>query len=96
MATSTLGKLMTFFENSSGALSVTSLARELDVSPGRAEEMVEFWVMKGRIKSSSNLTECGGCSAQGDCPFVLEMPRTYELVDEREGKLIKVNRPACT
>lgn len=85
MATSTLGKLLSLFESSPGALSVGSLARELDISPCRVEEMMEFWIRKGRIKASSNLIECGTCSVQGDCPFVLEMPRTYELISDREN-----------
>jgi len=83
MTTSTLSKLIILFEDTPGTLSITSLARELDVSPGRAEEMVEFWIRKGRIKASSHLTECGTCSVQGDCPFVLEMPRTYELAESQ-------------
>jgi len=95
MTTSTLGRLLTLFENSSGSLSVTSLARELDVSPGRAEEMVEFWIRKGRIKASSNLTECGTCSVQGDCPFVLDMPRTFELVNVDRDHMEPVLQPAC-
>ena len=96
MTTSTLGKLLSLFEDSSGALSVNSLARELDVSAGRAEEMVEFWIRKGRIRSSSTLTECGSCSTQGDCPFVLEMPRTYELVMGQDQLTDPDTHATCT
>lgn len=84
MAASTLGRLLSLFENSQGSLSIASLARELDISPGRVEELVEFWIRKGRIKASSQLTECGNCSVQGGCPFILEMPRTFELVSDQE------------
>ena len=80
MAISTLRKLLALIEESPGTLSITSLSRELEVSPGRVEDMLEFWIRKGRIKAKSNLAECGNCSAQGDCPFLLEMPNTYELV----------------
>ncbi len=80
MATSILSKLLTLIEESSGAYSIQALARELDVTPAHVESMLEYWIRKGKINTSTNLTECGSCSAQGDCPFVLEMPRTYELV----------------
>ncbi len=95
MATSTLGKLLSLFENTPGSLSLTSIARELNVSRGRVEEMVEFWIRKGRIKTTASLAECGACSVQGDCPFVLEMPRTFELVREAGDHLTEINQPAC-
>ncbi len=83
MTKSILGNLLTIIEESSGAYSIQTLARELDVSPERVESMLEYWIRKGKIESSTNLTECGSCSSQGDCPFVLEMPRTYELVTDQ-------------
>ena len=80
MKTSKLSSLLTKIGESSGAFSIQALARELDLTPERVESMLEYWVRKGKIQSSTKLTECGSCSSQGDCPFVLEMPRTYELV----------------
>ena len=80
MTTSKLRDLLTIIEGSSGAYSIQSLARELDLTAERVESMLEYWVQKGKIQSSKNLTECGSCTVQGDCPFVLEMPRTFELV----------------
>ncbi len=80
MAISILSKLLTLIEESSGAYSIQGLARELDVSPAHVESMLEYWIRKGKIQSSKNLTECGSCSTKGNCPFVLEMPRTFELV----------------
>lgn len=95
MAVSTLSKLLSLFENSSGAMSVNSLARELEISPERVEGLIDFWVRKGKITSSSSLKECGNCSTKGDCPFILELPLTYELVEERDGKVPEMFRPAC-
>ena len=80
MTTSKLSSLLIKIEESSGAYSIQALARELDITPARVESMLDYWVRKGKIQSSTNLTACAKCSAQGDCPFVLEMPRTYELV----------------
>ena len=95
MKTSKLSTLLTKIEESSGAFSIQTLARELDLTPERVESMLEYWVRKGKIESSTILTECGSCSAQGDCPFVLEMPRTYELVKEGAEDLVEVIQPAC-
>lgn len=95
MTTSKLSSLLTIIEKSSGAYSIQALARELDVTSARVENMLEYWVRKGKIQPSTNLTECGSCSAQGDCPFVLEMPRTYELVIEGAEGLVEVIQPAC-
>lgn len=96
MATSTLRKLLTLIEDSSGAYSIQALARELDVTPARVEGMLEYWIRKGKINPSTNLTECGSCSAQGDCPFVLEMPRTYELVNNRVSPPDSAGQLPCT
>lgn len=90
MTISMLRNLLTIIEESSGAYSIQTLARELDVTPARVESMLEYWIRKGKIQPSTNLTECGSCSAQGDCPFVLEMPRTYELVKEGAEDLVEV------
>lgn len=84
MTTTTLRRLLTVFEESSGAQSIQSLASILDLRPERVESMVDFWVRKGRIRVLISPSDCGSCSALGDCPFILEMPRTYELVRDQE------------
>ena len=96
MKTSKLSNLLTKIEESSGAFSIQALARELDLTPERVESMLEYWVRKGKIESSTNLTECGSCSAQGDCPFILEMPRTYELVMGQDQVTDPENHVICT
>ena len=81
---SKLSNLLTKIEESSGAFSIQALARELDLTPERVESMLEYWVRKGKIQSSTKFTECGSCSSQEDCPFVLEMPKTYNLVTSQD------------
>ena len=95
MTTSKLSRLLTLLEGSSGAISIRELAKDLDISKGRVESMMEYWISKGRIKKSTSQTECGNCSALGDCPFILEMPRTYDLVNEGVGEVIEIVHPAC-
>ena len=95
MTTSKLSRLLTLFEGSSGAISVRELAKELDISQGRVESMMDYWIRKGRIKITASQAECGNCSTVGECPFILEMPRTYELVIEGVGDLVDVIQRAC-
>lgn len=68
------------FETTSRPLSLPQIAHELDVSPERLEGMIQHWVRKGKIRESGSVTECGGCGHKGACPFVMAMPRSYELV----------------
>ncbi len=93
MATSKLSRLLDLFEGSSGALSMRDMARELDISREQVQSMMEYWIQKGKIRVSAALTDCGSCGSGGDCPFILEMPKTYELV--KEGEVIEIVQPAC-
>lgn len=82
MSQSTLRRLLSLLEESSGALSVPYLAGELEVTPGRVEGLVDFWVRKGKIRVSSPGNGCGSCGISRDCPLIINLPRTYELVPE--------------
>lgn len=82
MAQTALRQVLTIFETAVTPLSLPQIARELDVSRDRLEAMLQHWVRKGKIRESSALTECGSCGHQGGCPFVMELPRSYELVTE--------------
>jgi len=76
-------------------MSVRDLASELELRPAQVESMVDFWINKGRIRVSTNLSECGSCSVQGECPFILEMPRTFELVNDHAHNQELVSRIPC-
>ncbi|WP_420643878.1 FeoC-like transcriptional regulator [Candidatus Leptofilum sp.] len=84
MSQSTLRQVLTIFETAVTPLSLPQIARQLDVSPQRLETMIQHWVRKGKIRESGSLTECGSCGQHGACPFVMEMPRTYELARETD------------
>lgn len=79
MTRSTLRQVLSIFENAHQPLSLTQIAHELDMPPERLDMMIEHWVRKGKIRESNAGTTCGSCGHQGACPFVMEMPRTYEL-----------------
>ena len=94
MATIPLRQVLTYFENSRIGISINAMAREMEISPGQVGSMVEFWVRKGKIRPSP-VQECGSCSDIGNCPFVIEMPLSYELVREQDGKFQETIHPAC-
>ena len=59
---------------------------ELDVTPERAEGMVDFWIRKGQIRKLDKTTGCANCSLKGSCPQIYDLPKVYEMVgtDETE------------
>ncbi len=79
-----LRQVLNYFENSRGEISLNAIARDLEISPGQVGSMVEFWVRKGKIRPSS-VQDCGSCGVIGNCPFVVEMPLSFELVRENGG-----------
>lgn len=95
MTTSTVRQVLEIFENASGPISLPQLARQLNISQVRLEGMIRYWVRKGRIRESGSLTECGSCGHQGACPFVMEMPRTYEVVPEGNAIPLTVRQATC-
>jgi hypothetical protein len=80
MTTSRLSKLLEMFEEISGALSVQAMASELEIRPAQVESMVDFWINKGRIRATEESKDCGSCGLNSNCPYILKLPQTYELV----------------
>ena len=95
MTTTILSRLLKMIEESSGAFSVRALARELDVTPGRVEGMLEYWIRKGKIRVVEDLKDCGSCSVNGNCPFVVEMPLSYDLVINNKDHYIDDGQVVC-
>jgi len=95
MTTSKLGRLITIIEETKGALSFQELAEELDATPERVQGMLDFWIKKGKIKTVTSSIECGTCSTQDDCPFILKMPGVYELINNGHGNLIEIIQQPC-
>jgi hypothetical protein len=76
-----LRQFLAYFENTRGGTSIDVIARDMNLSPGRVENMIEFWVRKGRLQlgsaENSNCESCGGGDA---CPFTVDLPLCYEIV----------------
>ena len=89
MTQSTLRQVLTIFETAVTPLSMPQIARQLDVSPEQLEGMIQHWVRKGKIRENKAATECGSCGHGSSCPFVLDLPRSYELVTD--ATLIPLN-----
>jgi len=97
MSQSMLRQVLTISETAEKPLSLPQIAHKLDVSTARLEEMLQFWVRKDKLRVSGSATVCSTCGTKGASPFVLALPRTYELV--REGKALAsqlvVTPPVC-
>jgi len=85
MSITSLRQVLTYFENSRGGISINTIARELEISPGQVGSMVEFWVRKEKIRPTP-VQDCGSCRVNVNCSFVVEMPLSYELVREGDGE----------
>lgn len=81
---STLRQLLTRLETSRDPLSLPQLASEFNVSLSRLDEMLQYWVRKGRLRLNSNgstcATGCESCGSSGACPYIVATPRTFEVV----------------
>lgn len=83
MSKSTLSQVLTAFEDTSAPLTLSQIARNLDISAARLEGMIQYWVRKGKLRETVSYTDCGTCGrGNGDCPFTIELPRSYELITE--------------
>ena len=95
MPTSTLNKLLEMIEDSRGLISIRDLARELGVTQSRVENMLDYWILKGKIRASNILPDCGSCGSSGNCPFILDMPKTFELIDDKGDQNDEIIHPVC-
>lgn len=80
--TTTLRTVLTAFEDARQPLSLKELAVQLDVTPGLLDGMLAHWIRKGKLREVSSATTCGSCGGAAGCPFMMHMPRTYELVTD--------------
>jgi hypothetical protein len=88
-----LRALLTLLEDSREPMTLTQMARLLDVPDPLVEDMLGYWVRKGRVRMVATATGCAACGVRGKCPFIAEMPRGYELVT---GETIPLDAPTLT
>jgi hypothetical protein len=89
MAKTVLTRTLELIENQETPLSLTDLAREINQTPARTQEIVEYWMRRGRIQASGTSTKCGACAKKGSCPFIMELPQSYKVVSADQTVLQK-------
>lgn len=80
--TTLLRQVLHAFEDARETRTLAQLARELDIAPGMLEGLIAYWVRKGRLRESGSGPACNTCGRAEGCPFVLKLPRSYELVTD--------------
>lgn len=75
---SRLRDVLDAFQDNHAPLSMNQLCKKLSLSPPMLEEMLQYWIRKGKLREviTDNCQTCG--DAHG-CPFVVDMPRRFEL-----------------
>jgi len=82
------------FAAASGPVSLAEMAQRLAVEPGILEGMIAYWVRKGKLREVFAMAPGAGCARCGvsdTCAFIVQMPRTYELVREDVQPLPVIN-----
>lgn len=92
---SQLREVLNHFDGQTAPLSINRLARDMGVTPGVLHGMIDYWVRKGKLREVTSTTDgCTTCGVKNGCPFIVHLPRYYELV--REGDDDNVAPPcAC-
>lgn len=85
-----LREVLRLVESVDGPISLTAISRELDIDPGVVEEMLNYWVRKGRLtldgrssvcsgNCAAATCQCGSCTGISSCPFIARLPKTYMI-----------------
>ncbi|MFW5708826.1 MAG: FeoC-like transcriptional regulator [Chloroflexota bacterium] len=91
---SQLREVLNRFSEQSAPVSINQMAREMQIEPGVLQEMLAYWVRKGKLREVSGSGEqCFTCGIKSACPFIVTLPRYYELVQEGE---VTSSEPPCT
>lgn len=78
---SQLREVLDRFATQRGPMSVNRMAKEMGITPSMLNEMIEYWVRKGKLREVNGGGQaCVTCGVKGACPFVVNLPRYYEMV----------------
>lgn len=90
-----LREVLAAFEQG-GSMSLGEMSRRYNVDPAVLDDMIQFWVRKGRLRDACNIGGCGTCHLSGSCAAVTpaaNQPHRYELVTERRTAIsLKQNK----
>jgi hypothetical protein len=82
MAT-TLRRVLEHVESQAGAVSLAQMARDLDVPRPLLQEMIDYWVRRGRLREAGAVN-CGTCGSASMCPAATFVLRRYEPVSSSD------------
>lgn len=73
-----LRQVLEYFETEQQAVSLNQMARTLGVERAMLQNMIDYWVRKGKLREIATPL-CTTCGSASGCPFVVTLPRYYEL-----------------
>jgi hypothetical protein len=93
---STLKQVLMIFEDASRPLSLLEMAQQLAIEQDTLENMIEYWVRRGRLREAGNpASQCTSCGGKDSCPFVVKLPRRYELATGADLPPCRTDKPSC-
>lgn len=87
---SKLRQVLEAFKDTPHPLSLRQLSLQLNIDQALLEDMIGYWVRKGKLRdinaeTGCNSSSCGGCTIVDErCPFIVEIPKRYALVTDTE------------
>ena len=91
---SQLREVLNRFSDQSAPISIQKMAREMKLEVGVLQGMIEYWIRKGKLREVvGNHTGCTTCGIKGECPFIMTLPRYYELADENDPPVCASDTP---
>ena len=83
---SKLQSVLEIIKEAEAPISLGYVAHCLKITPEMAENLLQFWIRKGRIEELGSAADCGSCGINGECPFVYQLPTRYQLVENESIK----------
>lgn len=78
---SQLREVLNRFGDQSAPVSINRMAHDMQIAPGVLDGMIAYWVRKGKLREVTNTGDnCNTCGVKSGCPFIIAMPRYYELI----------------
>ncbi|MEX2144302.1 MAG: FeoC-like transcriptional regulator [Anaerolineales bacterium] len=86
-------KVLHELESAQGTIRLEDLAGRVGIDPSALKSMLEFWVLKGRLRTgemeTADIAACSGacgqsCPGAAQCVFVARMPTMYGVVRKKE------------
>lgn len=74
-----LKQVLEAFEQSTCPLTAPRLAKQLAISEEMVEEMITFWVRKGRLRKIETAPACTHCGSASTCATLVNLPAVYEI-----------------